>query len=562
MDEKLIAGLRIAQARAQAMRSSGSHDDAYIVDSVMSIPTMPQQVKDILKQAKVQGVASKAIDDILQLPVASKPDVSPVTSEDTRNTLKRSLGDTVGGSIANVSEFLGIDKIGRAIGSTLGGGKVRELAAEGKITPEESKNFQQAGSTKLELLGSAAQTLGSVVAPGLTKAAAGAMGLVKGSAAVGAGFGAAGGLQAGHRDLGSLAGDAALGAGIGAAVPIAGKLLQYAAGRLGSKALSIATGEGTDVIESALKNPRAADAAISNGDDALRTVVQKGAAETVQLRDAFNKAYRTGIEQIGELAEKQTGSAVITDRTKVKDAFIKALESAKITVGKGGKLNFTQSQAQANPGEVAKIQQAYDALKTWKDFSFAGADDFKHLIGKLTRFADDAGVPSKSPTLGRAYNSINNLIKASLPEDLGAQYTAANSKYSKTIDVYDEMVDAFNKGDPFSRLANLFSKNKDSLRQVVDFYDNKTGEGVAATVAGRELAAEKTAAFGILNPRSWLDFFISPQIQAKGITAVGKGQEFVRNSPTARTLGNVRASVGPRFLTGIEAGTSSGNIEL
>ena len=88
--------------------------------------------------------------------------------------------------------------------------------------------------------------------------------------------------------------------------------------------------------------------------------------------------------------------------------------------------------------------------------------------------------------------------------------------------MYDEIVDAFNSGDPFTKLANSLGKNKDTLRQIIEFYEQKTGKDVLPIVAGRELAMEKTAAFGFLNPRSWIDFFISPKVQAKIITKIGE----------------------------------------
>ena len=86
----------------------------------------------------------------------------------------------------------------------------------------------------------------------------------------------------------------------------------------------------------------------------------------------------------------------------------------------------------------------------------------------------------------------------------------------------DEMVDAFNSGDPFTRLANSLGKNKDTLRHIVEFYEKRSGQKILPLVAGRELAMEKTAAFGFLNPRSWIDFFISPETQAKAVVGIGE----------------------------------------
>jgi hypothetical protein len=558
MDEATTNSFRAAQARAKALRSTGTHDDNYIVDSVMALPNLSQKAKDILKQAKVQGISTKAVDDILSLPVETKVDVGPVTSEDVRGTLKKTLGNTIGGSIANASEFLGIDKAGRALGSTLGSGDVAQLAKEGKISEQDLNKFRLGGSTGAEVAGSAALTAGSILAPGLAGAATKTLGAIKGGAAVGAGFGAAGAVEGGARNLGQVAEGAAGGALLGAAVPVAGRVLKYAAGRSNSKLLSIITGEGTDVIESALKNPTAADTAIANGDDALRTVVSNAGSKSIALRDGFQKAYRTGIDEIGKAVQAETGSPTITTRKDVQSNLVRALEGSKINVTKNGTLDFSQSQVQANPGEMTKIQQAYDAVRTWKDFSFAGTDELKHLFGKLTKFADEAGVPSKSPTLGRAYNGLNNLITDKVPKSLATEYSAANSKYSKTIDLYDDMVDAFNKGDPFSRVANLFSKNKDTLRQIVDFYDSNSGNpSVAGTVAGRELSAEKAASFGILNPRTWMDFIFSPKLQAQMITKLGHAENAVKGATkVGRTLtGAAEAgkAVGSRVLTGLES---------
>ena len=53
-------------------------------------------------------------------------------------------------------------------------------------------------------------------------------------------------------------------------------------------------------------------------------------------------------------------------------------------------------------------------------------------------------------------------------------------------------------------------------------YCQKSGQQITPIVAGRELAMERKAPFGFLNPRSWLDFFWSPEMQAKFVTRTGK----------------------------------------
>lgn len=207
----------------------------------------------------------------------------------------------------------------------------------------------------------------------------------------------------------------------------------------------------------------------------------------------------------------------------MKGIFNAALRDNGVTVGKDGSLDFTKSKIVANPGEVTKIKQAYDALNQWDSFTIDSLDEYKQLVGKLTRFADEAGVPSKSPFLGRIYNDLNTIAAQKLPPNVAAQYKALNKNFSDNIGLYDDVVDAFNSGDPFSKLANALGKNKDSLRQVLEFYAQQPGgKDVLPIVAGRELSMEKTAAFGFLNPRSWVDLLISPKVQAKITTRAGE----------------------------------------
>ena len=88
--------------------------------------------------------------------------------------------------------------------------------------------------------------------------------------------------------------------------------------------------------------------------------------------------------------------------------------------------------------------------------------------------------------------------------------------------MFVDIFDAFNKGDPFTKLANSLGDNKDTLRKVLEFYDSMTGTGTKSIIAGRIIGQEKNAAFGILNPRSWIDFFISPKLQGSIITRTAK----------------------------------------
>lgn len=279
------------------------------------------------------------------------------------------------------------------------------------------------------------------------------------------------------------------------------------------KLLGIFTGEGDDVIRAALKNPDLADVGIAEGDAALRAAVREGSQNSVAIRSAFLRGHSAAKKQI--LGQYQH---ILVPKPTVKGIFNNILRENAVDIGRDGTLDFTRSKIVANPGEIKKIQDAYNALNQWDTFTIDSLDEYKQLVGRLTRFADEAGTPSKSPTLGRFYNELNNIAANQLPKDVADQYKALNNKFSENIELYEDIVDAFNSGDPFTKLANSLGKNKDTLRQTLEFYAKEGGEDVLPIVAGRELAMEKTAAFGILNPRSWMDFFISPVAQAKAVT--------------------------------------------
>jgi len=295
---------------------------------------------------------------------------------------------------------------------------------------------------------------------------------------------------------------------------LGGKAGKYILSRL-PNLLGLISGEGTDVIKIAMKNPKAADAGIMAGDDALRAVVDTGAEKSIQMKNSFISSHNIAFNNI----VKEAGETII-DKQLVYNSFIDRLEKEGVKFAEDG-MDFTLSKIQANPGEISKIKQTYEALSKWEDWSVGGVNKLKQLIGSLTRFADDAGLPSKSPLLGKFYNDVNDSIKNALPKKLEKAYIALNKKFTDNIDTFDDLIDAFHKGDPFTKLANSLSNNKDSLRRIIDFYEKETGESILATVAGRKLAEEKGSSF-FMNPRAFLDFILSPEVQGKMITRTGK----------------------------------------
>ncbi|MEK6886222.1 MAG: hypothetical protein AABW88_00135, partial [Nanoarchaeota archaeon] len=302
---------------------------------------------------------------------------------------------------------------------------------------------------------------------------------------------------------------------------VGGRVIGYMASRF-PKLLGILTGETSEVIKEALNDPKVADLGLKTGDEALRNAVKIGGEQAIKLRDSFIKSFQEAFKKLtGKNADK------LVKRSNLWNEFEAILESKgiKITGNLDNPLDFSISKVKANPGEITKIKDVYEALRNWTDFSLQGVVQLKQLVGALTKFANEAGGASKSPILGAYYHTIDNLIKTNLTKTQRGIYSQMNNIFSKHIDLFDEMVDAFNSGDPFARVANALGRNKDSLRQVLKFYEKMSGEKVLPIIAGREIAAEKTSG-GLLGTglgfRNFLDFFWSPSSQARTVIFAGR----------------------------------------
>lgn len=287
--------------------------------------------------------------------------------------------------------------------------------------------------------------------------------------------------------------------------------------------LGMVTGESTDVVELALKNPNVADLGIKQGDVALRKAVQEGSDKSIKLRESFIKGHSEAMrDKVFKDMAVSPGYAKDM-QAEITKHFSDLLKANRVRYDNVNKvLDFTTSSIKANPGEITKVQAAYEAIFKWKNWSQSGIHELKQLIGQLTQFPTEVGGRAKSPMLGRMYGFLNEKVKQGLAKERIPIYEELNKKFSENIELFDDMVDAFNSGDPFTKLANVFGKNKDSLRMIIDAYEKQTGQSILSIIAGRELAMEKQAAFGFLNPRTWIDILFSPQKQAEMVTKLGK----------------------------------------
>lgn len=342
------------------------------------------------------------------------------------------------------------------------------------------------------------------------------------------------------------AGNEALGVGKEVAgTYLGGKVLGFLGDRIAErvpKILGIFAGEEPDAIRAALRNPKATDIGIKQGDEALRNLAQKAGEGAIKIRDTFIKGHTQAMQDTVFKDMGVTRGFSQGAKQDINQAFNNLLKRNRVKIDSSG-LNFSTSSIKANPGEVAKVNSAYEAIQNWRDFSQGGTQKLKQLIGEFRKFPTESGGTSKSPVLGQMYHFLGEEVKKGLPKNRIKIYEELNKKFEENINLYDDMVSAFNKGDVFNRLAQAFSKNKDSLRQVIDFYEKKSGQDIMPTIAGRAIGQEKQASFGFLNPREWVDFFVTPKEQARLITTIGKG-----------IMGEEKLKIGRRILPSITVG--------
>lgn len=311
---------------------------------------------------------------------------------------------------------------------------------------------------------------------------------------------------------------------------IGGKALQIGGGYIINrlpKLLGIISGEQSGAVNAALKYPKQADKALADGDEALRKVVATAAAKSEQLKDNFISGYKMAFDKI-------VGSVKgnISSKKELITAFNNGLKGRGVKVSPRGVLDFSGSKIVANPGEISKINTLRSVIKNWDDWSMRGVNELKQIAQKLAKFPNEAGGSSKSPSIGSFSHNIDSIIKGNIPKSQKAAYSKLNQKFSDGIEMYEDLVDAFNKGDPFTRMAGVFGNNKDTLRVLVNFYETqskKPGE-ILGTVAGRALGEERNAAFGLINPRSYIDLFVSPHAQGKFITTMGRAGSAANNA--------------------------------
>jgi hypothetical protein len=273
-------------------------------------------------------------------------------------------------------------------------------------------------------------------------------------------------------------------------------------------------------------------------DNSLRDAVQQGLKRSVALKNGFITRFANDVDKLfgKKLKSIATPKDILDGMDSMLPKGVRATENG---------LDFSTTQLAANPGEISQINRLYNTLDSWNDFSAKGLIELKQLVGKFAKFPIEGGGTSKSPTIGRYYKYIDELIRTRLPISERSKYNELNKVFSEQINTYDEMIDAFGSGEPFTRMANLFSKNKDRLRQLVNFYEKKSGQKIAPIVATREMA--EGGATSWLNIKAFVDSIVPPKLRTQVTAGAGKISKIIPK-PIKETARQSLISTAPKPL--------------
>lgn len=368
-----------------------------------------QKLKELVATAP-QGMTS---DEVVRGLIArghTIEGISPETIDRVRTEEKKT------GVLNKAAEFLGIEKVGRRIGSELvrltpEGRDLKKMLAQGKITQEQYDQIVTGGVSNKEAIGSgvllgvnlaggvvAGKLLGTATKAGsvagavqATKAAVPTLGA---ATKVGAAVGAVGGVGAGleqNQDAGGVIESAALGAFIGAGIPLATKLVGMgirgvgAATRAGIRGATRVGGAIAETAEQKIANAtraRVAEQAGRIGEaQSIRSGIDPQVVDFIQTaqgadRSAFKRMYDIAAAKKGDI-RIQTQPKEIVGNT--------ILDRVNYLVGANKKAGEAIGKAVTNMGskKVDITNQYVETLKLLKANGVGVKNGKVYAVGRV-----------------------------------------------------------------------------------------------------------------------------------------------------------------------------------
>lgn len=499
----MITNLRETQGFIDATRSSGQ-DDEQILSRLLNSSMIDPRAKQVFEEQKKQGQSATQLLDFYKQ-VNSQP-------------LKTAQDFEIPGVLGKVGRFIGAEKLGRRLASEIVKITDRDTftaldnaVKQGYLSREEVETIKTSGVSTNEALGGAALLAAAAFLPA-------ARGLTR-LAGTGAVFGGAGALE----ESGEF-GDIPRGAAFGAvAAPVAvgalsgvGMLGKFLFRTLPRNLLGALSGKGTATFETALQRPLAAKEGLKLTDKTASEIAKESRNAFFKLSDEVSDAYGKSLEQIekayrktslvpkigrGAVYQNQAGETIKLTLQGVKSKLTQTLKDFQVFVDPKT-LKISTANSAILRREAGDIQQIFDIVQNWKDFSPTG----------LNRLATKVGGFRRSGASFDKLNAIVTATKKSIREYLGErvpEVKVLNQEFFKRSQFLDSISDILGVkskvgGDKelrrvFGKIATLFDKNKELARLTIQEFEEQAGVDILGREAGRRLGQPITvssASFG------------------------------------------------------------------
>lgn len=433
-----------------------------------------------------------------RLGISKQPPATPQT-----------FGQKIGGAVDSASQFLVKNnvvgnQIGQAVGNNLFGAN-RLLHGDIKGFDEAADSVGKIGPKRL--FGDATKAVVTPVSLALSPTKT-----VLGSAAQ---FGALGSASSAGESLSQ--GDSFTQAGVnaikggginaltGGVFNLLGKGGSKLAKSAGPSLFEFTTGVPKKATSQAAMNPEIAKAGLNLP---VSEILQRAEKAHQSLKNDLGNEFATGLEAITKNSG-QTKKGVVFNKQGFQQGS-KEIQRLLVNYGRdfarefrigsrmtpaGAVLDFSKSPV-VSPGEMRNVQETFNTISSWSDFSARGMQDLAERVGALRKFESGAHSES-SAIISKVYNRItgsgsygqNALIPKYVPELAKLRTNFAKNK--ETLDTIGAVLNSSKIGptsqqSAVSRLDNLFKENRDVYLNAVEELGKRSGIDVVSLLAGAE----------------------------------------------------------------------------
>lgn len=296
----------------------------------------------------------------------------------------------------------------------------------------------------------------------------------------------------------------AIGAVTGGVFNLLGEGVSALAKKVAPTTLSFTSGVPKEAISQAIENPEVARQGVKMP---LSEIHSKAVGSLKTLKSDLGTEFSTALDQI-KVETGQTKAGMTYNRggflgsarklgdnlTEYGRTFAREFRIGTKSTPEGIVLDFTKSPI-VKGGEKANVQEVFNTISNWGDFSARGMQDLAERVGALRNFESGAKTES-SVIISKIYNKIagtgnaEGLIPKFYPELAKIRTNYAVNK--KVLDTIDEVLNASKTKSPtavqsaIGRLDNIFKENKDTYLNIIKELGRRSGVDYLSLLAGGE----------------------------------------------------------------------------